>query len=233
MAAGVDVLQAQAPSQERVAARCRSRRRRRRERAARQQIGAPIQSKFLVPHAIPQPPIPPGSVDSLVAIADVNAAPTSSAAHEAVWPRNYTRKGWNVELCSVNPSRPTSATSFPRRARWPSSNRSIRNAPPVSSRADARPCRAARSGSGRFGAVSTFSLPIVDYNARHSERVNDDAQLASAKTNAGPNPPQGRSTFAKLSRREDRGSPALPRASRSHGRHGSRTHRRTAVQAPA
>src|SRR5581483_9367256 len=31
-------------------------------------------------------------------------------------------------------------------------------------------------------AVSTFSFPLVDYNARHSERVNDDAQLASAET---------------------------------------------------
>jgi outer membrane protein len=28
-------------------------------------------------------------------------------------------------------------------------------------------------------AISTFTLPLIDYNARHSERVNDDAQLAS------------------------------------------------------
>ena len=31
-------------------------------------------------------------------------------------------------------------------------------------------------------AVSTFTLPLVDYNARHSERVNDDAQLASSQS---------------------------------------------------
>ncbi|HKE36086.1 MAG TPA: TolC family protein, partial [Candidatus Baltobacteraceae bacterium] len=47
------------------------------------------------------------------------------------------------------------------------------------------PCPNVPRGSPGFWslqAVSTFSLPLVDYNARHSERVNDDAQLASAET---------------------------------------------------
>ena len=47
------------------------------------------------------------------------------------------------------------------------------------------PCPVVPRGSFGFWslqAVSTFSLPLVDYNARHSERVNDDAQLASAES---------------------------------------------------
>src|SRR5581483_12468386 len=48
-----------------------------------------------------------------------------------------------------------------------------------------QPCPIVPRGSPGFWsvqAVSTFSFPLVDYNARHSERVNDDAQLASAET---------------------------------------------------
>jgi outer membrane protein TolC len=36
-------------------------------------------------------------------------------------------------------------------------------------------------GFWTIGAVSTFSLPLVDYGLRHTERVNDDAQIASAQ----------------------------------------------------
>jgi outer membrane protein TolC len=184
-AAGVDVLQAQsaqAKAQSQLVA----------DRASvddaseqlAQQIGAPIQSKFLVPLAIPQPPIPQGSVDSLVAIADVNR-PDVSAAHEAVLAAGYTRKGWNVELFPTvnisanmgNQFSPTGAVGEQQ-----AFNESCASAkPPI----PLSQCPTVQRGSFGFWsiqAVSTFSLPLVDYNARHSERVNDDAQLASAKT---------------------------------------------------
>ena len=47
------------------------------------------------------------------------------------------------------------------------------------------PCPIVPRGSPGFWAleaISTFSLPLVDYNARHSERVNDEAQLAAAQS---------------------------------------------------
>jgi outer membrane protein TolC len=182
VAAGVDVLQAQsaqAKSQSQLVA----------DRASvddaseqlAQQIGAPIQSKFLVPLAIPEPPIPQGSVDSLVAIADVNR-PDVSAAHEAVLAAGYTRKGWNVELLptvniSANIGNQFSPTGAVAEQQSLDQECAAGLIPP--------PCPTVARGSAGFWsiqAVSTFSLPIVDYNARHSERVNDDAQLASAKT---------------------------------------------------
>ena len=186
VAAGVDVLQAQsaqAKSQSQLVA----------DRASvddaseqlAQQIGAPIQSKFLVPLAIPQPPFPQGSVDTLVAIADVNR-PDVSAAHEAVLAAGYTRKGWNVELLPTvnlsanigNQFSPTGAVGAQQQINIECANNQPYPIPPSQ-------CPTVQRGSFGFwsiAAVSTFSLPLVDYNARHSERVNDDAQLASAKT---------------------------------------------------
>jgi len=182
VAAGVDVLQAQsaqAKSESQLVA----------DRAAvddaseqlAQQIGAPIQSKFLVPLDIPQPPLPQGSVDTLVAIADVNR-PDVSAAHEAVLAAGYTRKGWNVELfpqisISANIGNQFSPTGAQQEQLQLDQECATGLLPP--------PCPTVERGSAGFWsiqAVSTFSLPIVDYNARHSERVNDDAQLLTAKT---------------------------------------------------
>jgi outer membrane protein TolC len=182
VAAGVDVLQAesaQAKSESQLVA----------DRAAvddaseqlAQQIGAPIQTKFLVPLEIPQPPIPQGSVDALVAIADANR-PDVSAAHEAVLAAGYTRKGWNVELFPQiaisanigNQFSPTTAVQIQQEA----------DAACVTAKLPSSHCLVPRGSPGfwSIGAISTFSLPLVDYNARHSERVNDDAQLASAKS---------------------------------------------------
>jgi outer membrane protein len=182
VAAGVDVLQAQsaqAKSESQLVA----------DRAAvddaseqlAQQIGAPIQSKFLVPLDIPQPPIPQGTVDALVDIAEVNR-PDVTAAHEAVLSAGYTRKGWNVELApqiniSANIGNQFSPTGAVQEQQSIDEECASGQIPP--------PCNFTVP-RGSFGfwsisAVSTFSLPIVDYNARHSERVNDDAQLASAK----------------------------------------------------
>jgi outer membrane protein TolC len=181
VAAGVDVLQAQsaqAKSQSQLVA----------DRASvddaseqlAQQIGAPIQSKFLVPLAIPQPPMPQGSVDTLVAIADVNR-PDVSAAHEAVLAAGFTRKGWNVELF------PTVSLSANIGNQYSPTGSVAEQQQLDQECAAGVPAACTTVPRGSFGfwsiqAVSTFTLPLVDYNARHSERVNDDAQLATAKT---------------------------------------------------
>ncbi|HZZ00905.1 MAG TPA: TolC family protein [Candidatus Baltobacteraceae bacterium] len=181
VAAGVDVLQAKtsaAKSESSLVA----------DKAAvedasealAQQIGAPLNTRFDVPKDVPQPPIPKGNVDSLVAIADANR-PDVAAAREGVLADRYTRRGWNVELypqislsASIgNQFSPTSAVQEQL------SNEQLCRFYGIS------PCPGVSRGSPGFWslqAISTFSLPLVDYNARHSERVNDDTQLASAQT---------------------------------------------------
>jgi outer membrane protein len=181
VAAGVDVLQAQsaqAKSESQLVA----------DRAAvddasealAQQIGAPIQTKFLVPLQIPQPPIPQGTVDALVAIAEVNR-PDVTAAHEAVLSAGYTRRGWNVELFPTISISANIGNQF-------SPTGAVEEQQSLDEECAAHvPGTCLTVPRGSFGfwsiqAASTFSLPLVDYNARHSERVNDDAQLGNAKT---------------------------------------------------
>ena len=182
MAAGVDVLQAKtsAAKSESDLAGARASVDDAAESLA-QQIGAPLDTKFDVPKDVPQPPLPNGTLDALVSIADANR-PDVAAAREAVLAAGYTRKGWNVELfpqISISASignqfSPTNAVAEQTQVNLYCQ---VGLYPP--------PCPIVPRGSPGFWnlqAVSTFSLPLVDYNARHSERVNDDAQLDSAKT---------------------------------------------------
>ncbi len=150
-----------------------------------QQIGAPILTAFAAPIHIPQPPIPHGTVDTLVGVAE-SSRPDVGAAHQAVVAARYTRRSWNVELFPQiaisagigNQFSPTSAVEL-------QSELDQECHPPTSVPPPAGcPLFAPRGSFGYWSlqAVSTFSLPLVDYNARHSERVNDDAQLASAQS---------------------------------------------------
>lgn len=181
VAAGVDVLQAKtsaAKSQSQIIA----------DRAAvadaseslSQQIGAPILTAFATPATVPDPPMPNGDAATLVSVAQANR-PDVQAAREAVLAARATRKGWNVELfpqVSIsallgNQFSPTSATLEQQQV----------DAGCLAHRII--PCPSVPRGSFGFWslqAVSTFTFPLVDYNARHSERVNDDAQLASAES---------------------------------------------------
>jgi outer membrane protein len=181
-AAGVDVLQAQTSSAkgESQLVGDQAAVEDARESLA-QQIGAPLNTQFNVPADIPQPPIPKGTVDTLVTIADANR-PDVSAAHEAVLAAGYTRRSWNVELYPTislsalmgNQYSPTQSGQLQTQI---NQECALGLYPP--------PCPTVPRGSPGFWslqAVSTFTLPLIDYNARHSERVNDDAQLTSAKT---------------------------------------------------
>jgi outer membrane protein TolC len=150
-----------------------------------QQIGAPILTQFALPVHVPQPSIPHGTVETLVGIAEVSR-PDVGAAQQAVVAARYTRRSWNVELypqISIsaglgNQFSPTSAVEL-------QSELDQECHPPVSVPLPVGcPLIAPRGSLGYWSlqAISTFSLPLIDYNARHSERVNDDAQLASAQT---------------------------------------------------
>ncbi|MBV8491471.1 MAG: TolC family protein [Candidatus Eremiobacteraeota bacterium] len=186
VAAGVDVLQAQTQQAktsstlvaDRAAVADAS-------EALAQQIGAPLATTFVVPESVPEPPMPHGGVAQLVAIADANR-PDVGAAHEAVLAATLTRKGWNVELfptvsISAGLGNQFSPTGAVQEQQQLDAECSIHPYPPGSF------CPPPTVARGSFGfwnlqAVSTFTLPLIDYNARHSERVNDDAQLASAES---------------------------------------------------
>ncbi|MFZ0683627.1 MAG: TolC family protein [Candidatus Cybelea sp.] len=180
VAAGVDVLQAltsAAKSESTLVA----------DRAAvedasealAQQIGAPLQTQFATEAAVPQPALPHGSADSLVAIADASR-PDVAAAREGVLAALFTRRGWNVELypqvaisASIgNQFSPTTAVSIQDEL---TQECLASNLPPNCLGIAPR----GSPGFWSIQAISTFTLPLIDYNARHSERVNDDAQLAS------------------------------------------------------
>jgi outer membrane protein len=184
VAAGVDVLQAQtsaAKSQsvlvgDKAAVDDAS-------EALAQQIGAPLDTLFALPPEVPQPPLPKGSVDTLVSIADANR-PDVAAAHEAIVAATLTRRGWNVELYPTvslsaalgNQYSPTSTASEQEELNEQCELYHIAPFCPAPTIPRGLP------GFWALEAISTFSLPLVDYNARHSERVNDDAQLAATQS---------------------------------------------------
>ncbi|HTV93245.1 MAG TPA: TolC family protein [Verrucomicrobiae bacterium] len=137
-----------------------------------QTIGASLDQAFVFPKVIAQPKLPSQSVDALEDIA-LNARPDVIAARDGVAAAQFTRKGWDRELFPQiqigasmgNQFAPTSAGEV------------------VGFNPDGTPITVPRGAPGfwALSAVSTFTLPIVDYGERHTERVNDDAQLASAQ----------------------------------------------------
>jgi outer membrane protein len=183
VAAGVDVLQAltsatkseSALVADRAAVEDAS-------EALAQQIGAPLQTQFATPVIVPQPALPHGSVDSLVGIADASR-PDVAAAREGVLAAILTRRGWNVELYPQVAISATIGNQFSPTTAVLLQNDLTQEC--LTSHMPPNCLGIAPRGSPGFWslqAISTFTLPLIDYNARHSERVNDDAQLAS--TNA-------------------------------------------------
>lgn len=184
VAAGVDVLQAQTSAAKSESALVGdSAAVDDASEALAQQIGAPLDTSFSLPAEVPQPPLPKGNLDTLVSIADGNR-PDIAAAHEAIMSAVFTRRGWNVELYPTislsaglgNQYSPTNSVALQTQL---NEDCLLYRVPPFC------PPQIVPRGVPGFWtiqAISTFSLPLVDYNARHSERVNDEAQLDSAKS---------------------------------------------------
>jgi outer membrane protein len=138
-----------------------------------QAIGASLDQAFQFPAVIAQPKLPSQSVDTLEDIA-LNARPDVIAAREGVSASQFTRKGWDRELFPQIQLSASMGNQFA-----PTSAGEV-----VGFNPDGTPITVPRGAPGfwAIGAVSTFTLPIVDYGQRHAERVNDDAQLASAQS---------------------------------------------------
>lgn len=149
-------------------------------------IGAPLDQPFAFPAQIAEPPLPKGSVETLEDIAQ-NARPDVKAANDAVAAAQFTRKGWNRELfptVQINAAfgSQVSPTFFGQEQLEFDQEYQACIANPI----PGVPCIAQNATRGvpgfwNIGAVSTFTLPLVDYGERHTERVNDDAQIVSAQ----------------------------------------------------
>jgi len=152
-----------------------------------QTIGAPLDQSFIFPKEIAQPKLPSQSVDTLEDIA-LNARPDVKAARDAVSAAQFTRKGWDRELFPTvqigaaigNQFSPTLVTQ--EQAELDEEYQECLAFPEPA--AVCTPPEIVPRGSPGFWTVqatSTFSLPLVDYGQRRTERLNDDAQLVSAE----------------------------------------------------
>jgi outer membrane protein TolC len=137
-----------------------------------QSIDASLDQAFAFPSEIAQPKLPTQSVQTLEDLA-LNARPDVKAASDGVAAAKFTRTGWGRELFPQvqigaafgNQFAPTSAGTE------------------IGITSTGQPILQPRGSPGfwSLSATSTFTLPFEDYGARHTERVNDDAQIASAE----------------------------------------------------
>ncbi|HEY9085305.1 MAG TPA: TolC family protein [Candidatus Tyrphobacter sp.] len=151
-------------------------------------VGVPLRTVFAVPTTVPEPPLPRGSIDTLESIA-VAARPDVISARKALLAARETRKGWireffpslQITAAMGNQYSPTESVSLQNAldAQITAENqqRALNHLPPL-------PFPVVPRGSPGFwqlGLTSTFTLPLVDYGQHHTERINDDAQIASAQ----------------------------------------------------
>jgi len=135
-----------------------------------QLIGTSLDTVFTFPKEISQPPLPKQPVADLETMA-LRTRPDVKSARESVFAATYVRRGFDRELFPQvqigaafgNQFSPTTVQFNP-----------VTGQPLP---------RQGTPGFWTLTATSSFTLPLVDYGARHFERVNDDAQLASAQTN--------------------------------------------------
>jgi outer membrane protein len=133
-----------------------------------QTIGAPLDQLFVFADAIAEPALPTQSVDKLEVTA-LQSRPDYQAANDTVIAAQLTRKGWGRELF------PTVQIG---------ASLGNQNSPTTTAQIE-QECKCAIPlgvpGFWSLSAISTLTLPLVDYNQRHSERVSDDAAVASAQ----------------------------------------------------
>lgn len=144
-----------------------------------QTIGAPLRTTFAFPRVIVTPQLPSQPVNALVQIA-LAERPDVKAAQEAVLAADYTRKSFNRALFP----QVQLGASFGNQLTPTSQNFLIGpNGQPVID-PNGHPVIAPRVGSPGYwalSATSTFTLPLLDYGARHFQKATDNAQITSAQ----------------------------------------------------
>jgi outer membrane protein len=152
-------------------------------------VGAPLDTPFAVPAAVPQPPLPAGAIDELAATA-IGQRPDVLSARKTLLSAIETRKGWSRELFPSlqltaslgNQYSPTESallqSELDSQFALQNQQRIAIGLPPLP--LSFRPTAPRGSpGFWQVGLTSTFTLPFVDYGQRHTERINDDAQIAA------------------------------------------------------
>jgi outer membrane protein len=134
-------------------------------------IGAPLDQSFVFPQSIAAPPLPSKPIDQLEAIA-LQTRPDVAAANDTLAAAEFTRNGWSRELYPQVAIGAWFGNQFSPTTVNYSLNSSGMLVPLP---------RVGAPGFWTISATSTFALPLSDYGARHTERVSDDEQIASAQ----------------------------------------------------
>ncbi len=179
VAAGVDVLKAQVAQTKSastlVAARADVQNA---TETLAQTIGASLDQTFSFPKTIGEPPLPKGSAATLESIA-LHVRPDVQAAQDALTAAQLTRKGFDRELF---PQVQIGASFGNQLSPTNVSYGEKPGCTPLGSPACLMPLpRVGNPGFWALSATTTFSLPLVDYGQRHTERLSDDAAVTSAR----------------------------------------------------
>ncbi|HKU66358.1 MAG TPA: TolC family protein [Candidatus Baltobacteraceae bacterium] len=170
VAAGVDVLSANAQEEKSRytldAAKADSENAR---ESLAQLIGAPLDEQFDVPVQVAQPPLPPQTLDALITLALANR-PEVASANDGVAIARTNRRAADADL-------------FPQIQTFASFGNQF--SPTFAGSAFAGGAQIARGTPGywQLGVTSTFTLPLLDWGARHANHVNLNEQISEAQTN--------------------------------------------------
>ncbi|HEV3155339.1 MAG TPA: TolC family protein [Candidatus Baltobacteraceae bacterium] len=166
VAAGVDVLSARAAEEKSrytlEAAQADSENSR---ESLSQTIGAPLETQFDVPAAVPQPPLPGQDLDHLIALAQVNR-PEVLSAYDAVQIARTNRRAADTDLYPQIQTFGQIGNQF---------------SPTTAAQLGALGNRGT-PGYWLLGVTSTISLPLVDWGARAANHRNLNDQIAAAQT---------------------------------------------------
>jgi outer membrane protein TolC len=141
--------------------------------ALAQTIGAPLDQQFAFANGIASPAMPTQSVDTLENLA-LTSRPDLKAADESLIAAQTTRRGWLHEYA---PTTQISAAFGNQYAPTSPSGTFVNPNPPPATFFIPR----GSPGFWTISAYTTLTFPLVDYNQKHSERVNYDAQVRAAE----------------------------------------------------
>jgi len=169
VAAGVDVMSAQASEEKsRYTLASAKADAQNASEALAQIIGAPLSISFDVPAAVARPPLPRQPVDELVAVAQAHR-PDIASAQDALAVAQTNRRSADTDL-------------FPQIQTFASFGNQF--SPTLAAQeAHFGPVARGNPGFWNIGAVSTISLPFVDWGARRENHRNLDEQIAAAQAN--------------------------------------------------
>lgn len=167
MAAGVDVLSARAAVEKSrytlVAAQTDSENS---SEALAQTIGAPLETQFDIPVAVPQPPMPGQALDQLIGIAEKNR-PEIESAFEGVLIARTNRRTADTDIYPQVSAFAQIGNQFSPTEQAELNPTGPRGVP----------------GYWLIGVTSSISLPLVDYGNRSANHWNLNNQITNAQTN--------------------------------------------------